>query len=120
MSSEYSSLAYRIAFASLQGMGVDLARKLLDVVGSEEQFFFMKEKELRALTQGRSKIYSDNYRRERLQRAVQEEAFKFSRQQKFFDRLNCRDLFRRQVKFSRHGLYLRITVAQNSPLFDRD
>ena len=75
MSSEYSSLAYRIAFASLQGMGVDLARKLLDVVGSEEQFFFMKEKELRALTQGRSKIYSDNYRLECLQRAVQEEAF---------------------------------------------
>jgi DNA processing protein len=75
MSSEYSPLAYRIAFASLQGMGVDLARKLLDVVGSEEQFFFMKEKELRALTQGRSKIYSDNYRRECLQRAVQEEAF---------------------------------------------
>ena len=75
MSSEYSPLAYRIAFASLQGMGVDLVRKLLDVVGSEEQFFFMKEKELRALTQGRSKIYSDNYRLECLQRAVQEEAF---------------------------------------------
>ena len=75
MSSEYSPLAYRIAFASLQGMGVDLARKLLDVVGSEEQFFIMKEKELRALTHGRSKIYSDNYRLECLQRAVQEEAF---------------------------------------------
>ena len=32
----YTPLTYRIAFAGLQGMGVDLARKLLDVVGSEE------------------------------------------------------------------------------------
>ena len=75
MSSEYSPLVYHIAFASLQGMGVDLARKLLDVVGSEERFFAMSEKDLRALTHGRSKIYSDNYRRECLQRAVNEEAF---------------------------------------------
>ena len=71
----YTSLTWRIAFASLQGMGVDLARKLLDVVGSEEQFFGMSEKELRSLTRGRSKIYSDSYRRDVLQRAVQEEAF---------------------------------------------
>lgn len=70
-----SPLAYRIAFASLQGMGVDLARKLLDVVGSEERFFSMSEKDLRALTHGRSKIYRDDYRHDCLQRAVQEEAF---------------------------------------------
>ena len=75
MTSEYSPLAYRIAFASLQGIGVDLARKLIDVVGSEQRFFDMKENELRALTHGRSKIYSDKYRRECLQRAVKEEAF---------------------------------------------
>ena len=68
-------MVYRIAFASLQGMGVDLARKLLDVVGSEQQFFAMNEKELRQLTRGRSKIYRDDYRRERLERAVREEAF---------------------------------------------
>lgn len=75
MTPEFSTLAYRIAFASLQGMGVDLARKLLDVVGSEERFFSMSEKELRGLTRGRSKIYSDDYRRECLQRAVTEEKF---------------------------------------------
>ena len=75
MTPEFSTLAYRIAFASLQGMGVDLARKLLDVVGSEERFFSMNEKELRGLTRGRSKIYSDDYRRECLQRAVTEEKF---------------------------------------------
>ena len=71
----YSPMVYRMAFANLQGMGVDLARKLLDVVGSEERFFGMSEKELRDLTRGRSKIYSDDYRRECLQRAVREEAF---------------------------------------------
>lgn len=75
MTGGYTPLTYRIAFAGLQGMGVDLAHKLLDVVGSEERFFAMSEKELRSLTQGRSKIYSDDYRRERMQRAVTEEAF---------------------------------------------
>ena len=71
----YTPLTYRIAFASLQGMGIDLARKLLDVVGNEERFFSMKEKELRALTRGRSKIYTDDYRSDCLQRAVKEEEF---------------------------------------------
>jgi DNA processing protein len=71
----YTPLTYRIAFASMQGMSVDLARKLLDVVGSEEQFFAMGEKELRNLTRGRSKIYGDNYRHECLQRALKEESF---------------------------------------------
>ena len=73
--SGYTALTWRIAFASLQGMGVDPSRKLLDVVGTEENFFAMSEKELRQLTRGRSKIYSDNYRREVLQRALREEAF---------------------------------------------
>ncbi len=72
---EFSELTYRIAFANLQGMGVDLARKLLDVVGSERQFFDMGEKELRAMTRGRSKIYSDTYRHECLQQAIREEEF---------------------------------------------
>jgi DNA processing protein len=71
----YTPLTYRIAFAAMQGMGVDLAHKLLDVVGSEEQFFAMSEKELRALTRGRSKIYGDAYRSDILQQARQEEAF---------------------------------------------
>ena len=74
-SGRYTTLTYRIAFANLQGMGVDLARKLLDVVGSEQRFFDMNEKELRMLTRGRSKIYRDDYRRDCLQRAVAEEAF---------------------------------------------
>ena len=68
-------LSCRIAFANLQGMGVDLARKLLDVVGSEENFFAMSEKQLRDLTRGRSKIYGDAYRRECLEHAKKEETF---------------------------------------------
>lgn len=71
----HTPLTYRIAFANLQGMGIDLARKLLDVVGSEEQFFAMTEKQLRSLTHGRSKIYRDDYRRECLERATREVNF---------------------------------------------
>lgn len=71
----YSPLVYHIAFASLQGMSLELARRLLDVVGSEERFFAMSEKELRALTGGRSKMYRDDYRRGCLELAVREEAF---------------------------------------------
>lgn len=71
----YTPLTYRIAFAGLQGMSVDLAHKMLDVVGSEKQFFDMSEKELRGLTRGRSKIYRDDYRRDCMQRAVKEEEF---------------------------------------------
>ncbi|MBQ9555849.1 MAG: DNA-processing protein DprA [Muribaculaceae bacterium] len=73
--SRYSTMVYRMAFANMQGMGVDLARKLLDVVGSEERFFAMTEKDLRSLTRGRSKIYRDDYRRECLERAVKEDTF---------------------------------------------
>ena len=54
---------------------IDLARKLLDVVGSEEQFFAMSETQLRNLTRGRSKIFGDAYRRDCLERAAKEEAF---------------------------------------------
>ena len=71
----YSLMTYRIAFASMQGMGIDLARKLLDVVGDEVRFFVMSEKELRSLTHGRSKIYRDDYRGDCLRRAAVEEAF---------------------------------------------
>ena len=49
----HDELTYRIAFASVRGMGIDLATKLLEVVGSERDFFEMNERELRALTGGR-------------------------------------------------------------------
>lgn len=65
-------LRYRIAFASIRGMGVALARKLLEVTGSERAFFDMNEKELRAITQGHSKVYSNYYRQQQLERADRE------------------------------------------------
>lgn len=68
-------LKYRIAFASIRGMGVDLARQLLEVTSSERDFFAMSEKELRHLTQGRSKVYTDFYRRQQLERAERELSF---------------------------------------------
>ncbi len=70
-----STITYQMAFSNLQGMSVDLARKLLDVVGSEKQFFEMSERELRALTRGRSKIYGDSYRKACIERAITEESF---------------------------------------------
>lgn len=71
----HDELTYRIAFASVRGMGIDLATKLLEVVGSERAFFEMNERELRALTGGRSRIYSEFYRRQQLERAKAEVEF---------------------------------------------
>lgn len=65
-------LRYRIAFASIRGMGVSLARQLLEVAGSERAFFDMGEKELRTLTQGQSKVYTNYYRQQQLERADRE------------------------------------------------
>lgn len=65
-------LRYRIAFASIRGMGVSLARQLLEVCGCERAFFDMSEKDLRAMTQGKSKIYTNYYRQQQLERADRE------------------------------------------------
>lgn len=67
-----NTLIYRMAFASVRGMGVDLAGKLLDVVGSEEAFFAMSERELQALTGGHNKLCQRAYRNERLEAARRE------------------------------------------------
>lgn len=68
-------LTYRIAFASIRGMGIDLAGKILDVIPSERDFFMMSEEELRAVTGGKSKVYGRSYRNERLERALREQEF---------------------------------------------
>ena len=65
-------LKYRIAFASIRGMGVKLARQLLEVAGSERAFFDMSEQELRQLTGGHSKVYTHFYRQRQLERADRE------------------------------------------------
>lgn len=67
-----NSLLYKIAFASIRGMGIELAQRLLDIVGTEEQFFAMPEQELKTITGGRSRIYKQDYRNQQLKRAEQE------------------------------------------------
>ena len=66
------TLLYRMAFASVRGMGVDLASKLLDVVGSERDYFNATERELQDLTGGHHKMCERGYRDERLEAARRE------------------------------------------------
>lgn len=66
------SLKYKVAFASIRGMGIELAQRLLDVVGSEQEFFEMNEKDIKAITGGRSRIYDSSYRRSQLEKAERE------------------------------------------------
>jgi ribosomal protein S13 len=66
-------LKYRIAFASIRGMGMDLARKILEVIPSEKEFFMLSERELKSVTQSRSRVTERAYRQavpERLLKAL--------------------------------------------------
>lgn len=66
---------YKMAFASVRGMGVDLAQKLLDVLGSEKEFFAISERELQHITSSKSKITERAYRDSCLQKAEHEMEF---------------------------------------------
>lgn len=68
-------LLYRLAFAGIRGNTLCLARELLRLCGSEQQFFDMPETQLRYLTQSRSAIYSREYRDKKLEAARQELRF---------------------------------------------
>lgn len=70
-----SKLQYRIAFASIRGMNVTLAREVLRLVGGEREFFQASETRLRFLTQSKARIYSDEYRARVLAEAATEEVF---------------------------------------------
>lgn len=65
----------RMAFASIRGMGIELAQRILDVIPTEREFFAMPERELKALTGSRSKVYERSYRDEMLRKAEKELAF---------------------------------------------
>ena len=56
-------------------MGIDLAQKLLDVIGDEAAFFTLSEEKLRAITGGRSTVYKQSYRDELLRKAEREIEF---------------------------------------------
>lgn len=66
---------YKIALASVRGMGVDLAQKLLEVLGDEKEFFTISEKELREITSSKSKILEKSYRNSCLEKAEKEIEF---------------------------------------------
>ena len=68
------SILYKIAFASVRGMGIDLGRTILDVI-DERTFFDMSEKELRQLTGRKSRMCSTTYRRSLLDHAEREMQF---------------------------------------------
>lgn len=69
------TLTYRIAFASLRGMGYDLAQKILSVIPTEKEYFDIPEKDLQALLQSKVKITERNYRLEQLDKARKEMEF---------------------------------------------
>lgn len=75
-----SQLTLRIAFSSIRGMTVTLGRELLQLCGSEEQFFAMDERLLRQLTQSKAAIYSADYRHRKLAAAEAEELYIHSNQ----------------------------------------
>lgn len=63
---------YRIAFAAIRSMGIELAQRILDVIPSEKEFFAMSERELKTITGSRSKVWSRSYRDEMLSKAQRE------------------------------------------------
>lgn len=68
-------LQYHIAFASLRGMGYDLAQKILGVLPSEKDFFDIPEKELQNIMQSKAKITEYAHRQELLSKALIETEF---------------------------------------------
>lgn len=66
---------YKLAFALIRGMGVELASKLLDVISSEEDFFTLSQKELENLVSGKNKILEKIYRDSVLDKATKELEF---------------------------------------------
>lgn len=71
----YSELTYKIAFGSLKGMNFQLASELLSRVGSEQNFFSASHDSLKSILGFDSKLLDNDYRREILEKAVEETAF---------------------------------------------
>lgn len=65
-------LTYQIAFSSLKGINLSAARHLLEMVGDEERFFTISERELHAECGRKMQIFGETYRRELLDHAKAE------------------------------------------------
>lgn len=68
-------ILYRMAFAGIRGMGVELAQRLLDVVDSEKEFFAMSDSDLKSITRSSSKVWERVHRDEMLRKAERELEF---------------------------------------------
>ena len=68
-------ILYRMAFAGIRGMGVELAQRLLDVVDSEKEFFAMSDSDLKSITRSSSKVWERTHRDEMLRKAERELEF---------------------------------------------
>lgn len=97
------NLCYRIAFASLRGMGYDLAQKILGVIPSEKDYFEMSEKELQSLLQTKVKITEQRYRAEQLEKARNEV--------EFVTKNNIQVTY-----FTDHNYPTRLSNAQDAPI----
>ena len=68
-------LKYRIALAGIKGMNVTAARRLLDVLGSEEALFTMDQREVERLTGLNAGVFGPEVRDSLLERAAKETEF---------------------------------------------
>lgn len=68
-------ILYRMAFAGIRGMGVELAQRLLDIIPSEKDFFAISERELKSITGSRSKVWERAFRDDTLRKAETELRF---------------------------------------------
>lgn len=71
----HPDILYRMAFAGIRGMGVELAQRLLDVIPGEKDFFAISERELKSITGSRSKVWERSFRDEVLRKAETELRF---------------------------------------------
>lgn len=71
----HPDILYRMAFAGIRGMGVELAQRLLDIIPSEKDFFSLSDRELKSITGSRSKVWERSSRDEMLRKAEQELSF---------------------------------------------
>lgn len=68
-------LKYRIAFAAIRGMGIELAQRMLEILPNEETFFTAETAQLAQLLQTNNKIIDASYRHRTLQMAEEELKF---------------------------------------------